>query len=350
MKQTYTIFSLVLFCSILISYSGGRDDEFAGAPGDFGTCASCHGGGSATGDVILSNVPNFFKAGQTYSLTLKINHTSARVGGFQIVATNGVSNTMVGSFSAPSGTHINNVNRLTHSFPKSFSSGNTSWTFNWTAPATNPPANVIFFYAGNAADANGSTDGDVIFTGNTNSIVPIELVNFEAKQDNNQRVNLSWTTASETNNNVFYIERSLNNQKFETIGQVKGQGTTGQTHCYQFTDDVTSLQKTVAYYRLQQMDFDGHKSFSKTVSVALKSLIGLKIYPSLVTKGDIIHFEITGNIHFDIIDMNGKVVKTVQNTASSELFNMSTAELPAGRYFVRLLDKGMLQTAGFMVL
>jgi Secretion system C-terminal sorting domain/Reeler domain len=357
-RLIYSLFSLVLVASLFMSYASGRDGYYAGAPNDDGTCANCHGGGSTSGNSInLSNLPTSFVAGGTYSLTLTIQHASASVGGFQIVATNGVTNTMLGSFSAPSFTRINDVNRLTHSSPQSFSGGSTSWTFDWTAPSSNVPANIVFYYVGNAANGDGGTSGDAILTGTSNTTLPIELLNFSAKMGNNKTVNLAWTTASERNNRHFNVERSVDNQKFDVIGQLKGNGTSAARHDYQFTDDAANLSNNLVYYRLQQVDFDGKTTYSKIISVDIESKATLKIYPSLAYRGAVLQVETVKNATIEVINTNGQVVQTLQKSSNSanretnkETLNISTSDLSSGRYFVRFVGNGLVKTGSFIVL
>ncbi len=360
-RLIYSLFSLVLCASLFINYSSGMDGDYAGAPNDNGTCANCHGGGSISGSsVTLSNVPSSYVKGQSYPLTLTIVHgspTGMSVGGFQIVATDGTSNGMVGAFSAPSGTRVNNVDRLTHSTPQGLSSGTASWTFNWTAPTAGAPANVVFYYVGNAANGTGGTSGDAILTGNSSTIVPIELLNFTAKTGDNKTVNLAWKTASERNNRHFVLERSVDNQKFEAITQVKGNGTSATQQQYQFTDDATNLTNNVVYYRLQQVDFDGTTTYSKVVSVDIRNNATLKIYPSLARKGDVLQVETVNNATIEVLNTNGQVVQTVQkptNTinanADKTTFTIATADLVSGRYFVRFIGNGLVKTSSFVVL
>ncbi len=360
-RLIYSFFILIFSASLFINFSGGVDDNYAGAPGDNGTCANCHGGGSTTGSsVTLSNVPSSYVKGQSYPITLTIVHgspISSSQGGFQIVATNGISNAMIGSFSAPAGTRINSANRLTQSVPKDLSSGTTSWTINWTAPTTGAPSNVKFYYVGNAANGNGGTSGDAILTGNSSTALPIELLSFSAKSGNNKTVNLTWKTASERNNSHFILERSGDNQQFEAIKQVKGSGTSTSVQNYQFTDDVENLVRNVLYYRLQQVDFDGTTTYSKTVSVDARKNANLKIYPSLAKRGDVLQVETADNATIEVLNINGQVVQTVLKSpnninpnADEKTLTIATADLIAGRYFVRCIGNGMVKTSSFMVL
>jgi hypothetical protein len=56
------------------------------------------------------------------------------------------------------------------------------------------------------------------------SPLPITLLSFEAEAKNNETVECNWATASETNNDYFTIERSINGIDFEGAGQVKAAG------------------------------------------------------------------------------------------------------------------------------
>ena len=359
-RLIYSLFTLILGASLFINYSSGMDGNFAGAPSDSGTCANCHGGGSTGSSVTLSDVPSNYVKGQKYPITLTIVHgspTNLSVGGFQIVATDGTTNAMIGSFTASAGTRINDVNRLTHSAPKSLSSGTTSWTFDWTAPTTGAPSNVKFYYVGNAANGNGGTSGDAIVTNNSSTILPVELLSFTAKTGDNKTVNLTWKTASERNNSHFILERSDDNQKYESIKQIKGSGTSASAQNYQFTDDVDNLVRNVLYYRLQQVDFDGTTTYSKIVSVDVSKNATLKIYPSLAKRGDILQVETADNATIEVLNINGQVVQTVLKSpnnvnpnADEKTLTIATADLVAGRYFVRCIGNGMVKTSSFMVL
>ena len=364
-RLIYSLFSLILGASLFISYSGGRDGNYAGAPqtggGNEPTCANCHSGGSTTGSsVALSGVPSSYVKGRLYPLTLTLVHGSpipTSVGGFQIVATNGTSNGMIGSFTASSGTRVNNVSRLTHDSRALLSSGTTSWTINWTAPTTGAPTNVVFYYVGNAANGIDGSDGDAILTGNTGTVLPIELLSFTAKTGDNKTVNLAWETASERNNSHFVLERSGDNQKFEVITQVKGNGTSASAQNYQFTDDAANLASNILYYRLQQVDFDGTTTYSKVVSVDIRANATLKVYPTLAKKGDVLQVETLNNATIEVLNINGQVVQSIQKSANSGNANaektaltIATADLIAGRYFVRCVGNGVVKTSSFIVL
>jgi len=94
--------------------------------------------------------------------------------------------------------------------------------------------------------------------------VPVELTFFTASSASGN-VTLNWSTATETNNMIFEIERSKDNSEFALIGFVEGRGTTTERQEYSYIDkDVTTGKY---FYRLKQIDFDGTFEYSDVVEV-----------------------------------------------------------------------------------
>ncbi|MGB4850864.1 MAG: hypothetical protein WBQ38_00990, partial [Ignavibacteria bacterium] len=89
--------------------------------------------------------------------------------------------------------------------------------------------------------------------------LPVELTDFNSSVNAN-KVNLSWTTASEHNNKGFYIERNFsvngsNSFEWISIGFIKGSGDLNTVTEYSFQDK--DLMTGVYQYRLKQTDYNG---------------------------------------------------------------------------------------------
>ena len=106
----------------------------------------------------------------------------------------------------------------------------------------------------------GSTDGS--------SSLPIELTSFTAIPSENHVI-LSWTTSSETNNDYFVLERSIDGENWDHIFTCDGAGTSTETHIYSFYD-ANDLDG-ILYYRLMQTDYDGTISYSEIRSVSFRN-------------------------------------------------------------------------------
>ncbi|MFK8006976.1 MAG: hypothetical protein AB8H03_11415 [Saprospiraceae bacterium] len=83
-----------------------------------------------------------------------------------------------------------------------------------------------------------------------------------AKEDGNF---LTWSTKSESNNQYFVIERSINGIDFERAGKVNAVGNSTKVNEYSFADLNKNKKYTRYFYRLVQLDFDDTESFSHVV-------------------------------------------------------------------------------------
>jgi len=97
----------------------------------------------------------------------------------------------------------------------------------------------------------------ITFAGTSSKIpLPVELLNFDVTCDHeNHAIDISWSTASEINNDYFTIYRSVDGDKFEEIKRITGSGTTSEPQTYSFTDNHAPVGDI--YYKLSQTDFDG---------------------------------------------------------------------------------------------
>jgi hypothetical protein len=117
-----------------------------------------------------------------------------------------------------------------------------------------------------------------------NIVLPITLVEFAATAGPNTSVLLTWETEEETNNKVFEVERSSDGAHFATIGEVPGAGNSSIPLHYQWIDP--SPGQGLIYYRLLQLDLDGHSTYSNVVTIdrtAASNNSALTIFPNPAT-------------------------------------------------------------------
>jgi len=93
--------------------------------------------------------------------------------------------------------------------------------------------------------------------------LPIELISNETQCSNNHLV-FNWSTATETNNDYFTIEKSLDGVNFVTAGTVDGAGNSTSIKNYSFTDFNSYAGSS--YYRLSQTDYNGERKTFPLVS------------------------------------------------------------------------------------
>jgi hypothetical protein len=123
---------------------------------------------------------------------------------------------------------------------------------------------------------------------------------------------VSWTTATELNNDYFTLEKSVDADHFYTIAVIDGSGNSVAALTYGFTDYEPI--PGVNYYRLMQTDFDGSFSYSKVVSVnflgpGTLNPSAVTIYPNPVYNNATISFghDFTGELSIRIYDVTGRM-------------------------------------------
>lgn len=172
--------------------------------------------------------------------------------------------------------------------------------------------------------------------------LPIELKHFTARAQN-EVVRLDWASYTESNNERYVVERSIDGKNFEVIGEVQGAGNSVETLRYHLYDRSPALG--INYYRLKQIDFDGKFEYFDIRSVEFNNIEGhLQLLGNPVTNeleyyiNKKNHGEVTvqlTNISGTIISQN-KVTTTKQQTYQT----IDISSLTQGMYFLQLIVQG----------
>ena len=176
--------------------------------------------------------------------------------------------------------------------------------------------------------------------------VPVELTSFTASVNENN-VTLNWTTATETNNLGFEIQRNSGND-FQVVGFVNGNGTTTETQVYSYTDAVTTGAYT---YRLKQVDYNGTFSYSEAihveVDITVPDVFALdQNYPNPFNPSTKINFSLAvdSKVSLKVFDVLGQEVANLINSslvAGSHNVDFNAASLNSGVYFYRIDATGI---------
>lgn len=212
------------------------------------------------------------------------------------------------------------------------------WNSVWVNLGNNSTVSSSPFTQGTVLSSAMSTSYGAFTLGGINGLaLPIELTSFEVRKQNNTAI-LEWKTASELNNYGFEIYKSIDGKEFYKIGFVTGNGTTNLSIDYTF-NDPNLLSR--AYYKLRQLDYDGHSVYSE-----IRSLIGdgdrtkmLTVYPNPVDKTAQIVLQGVNDqesVEIKILDGGGQIIKSYHGTVSeiNELLNANIANFAAGLYII----------------
>jgi len=124
-----------------------------------------------------------------------------------------------------------------------------------------------------------SGGGDFAVASGSAIALPVELINFTADAINNSFIQVSWSTDLEINNQGFIVTKSLDGALFDSIGFVDGQGNSTTLENFMF-DDYQVEGDIDYYYQLQQVDYNGRKTFSNIVHIRFQRLGSISLYPN----------------------------------------------------------------------
>lgn len=195
-----------------------------------------------------------------------------------------------------------------------------------SAPVGNNPNSA---FASQGAPGDPGTCSAVTF--------PIELLSFDGKMMESDKVKLYWETAKEENFSHFMVERSLDQNLWEPTGKVNGTGNSEQVRAYQFIDQVTG--NGTYFYRLKHVDIDGRFDYSDVLSVNVDE-VPLHLKPNPAT--DMVRIDL-GNIQDDfsyidieILDIQGKAVYQERVSTANRAKEIPVSGLMPGMYLVKV--------------
>ena len=205
------------------------------------------GGGGAAGSIVIQ--ANSFSILGTCALTVSANggrggtaNTSTHAGGG-----GGAQGVVIYSLAQPTTNVVTQTNN---------GAGGCN---NNSNPCTDP-----------AGTATGTNNAGIIANGATP--LPVEFLSFDVQPTSVGKANLVWRTATEKNSHYFEVQKSFDGLLFDSIGHVKGNGTTSEQHHYSFVDYLITAN-TEQYYRLRQVDFDGSYNYSPLVFFRCNNIV-----------------------------------------------------------------------------
>ena len=191
--------------------------------------------------------------------------------------------------------------------------------------------------------SSGSFDTNVVVTKRlvdfvAYGIIPVELTSFAANVNGNS-VSLIWSTATETNNSGFEVQRKSANSGWTNIGFVSGFGTTTEAKSYSFTDENLSVGSYS--YRLKQIDYDGTYEIYAGINVDVNAPVTFSLeqnYPNPFNPSTSIKYSVAqdGFVNVSVFNLIGEKVATLVNgnvKAGSYDVNFNASSLSSGVYF-----------------
>lgn len=229
-----------------------------------------------------------------------------------------------------------------------------AWSVSGTTYSSNAVTSSATTQTLPAKYAGGNGDGYASAAAGSGPL-PVELTSFEAK-NTEDKIKLTWETATEVNDHGFEVERitndnsgdsSLVNVNWADVGFVKGAGNSNSSKDYSYTDRPTG--GTEFSYRLKQIDNDGNFKYYDSITVKLNAKTKAELmnnYPNPFNPSTAIKFYLPGTekVTIKIYDVLGKKVKTLFNRQTDAGYhivywngrNSSGNSVASGVYIYRL--------------
>ena len=179
-----------------------------------------------------------------------------------------------------------------------------------------------------------------------NPLLPIELSRFDVWLNQAQKVELNWTTASESNTDYFEVVRIQEGKNMETIDRINAAGNSNTQKHYEALD--LNPLKGISYYMIRTINLDGTEELSerRVIELKEKSLEHVKIYPNpavynfnLVLTSDKNRAAI-----LEIYTVTGQRVYTESLTIQKGFnkFSVNLGNIQEGQYLVKLLGENLI--------
>ncbi len=217
-----------------------------------------------------------------------------------------------------------------------------------------PSSSVVFGTAFGGYYADFVVSGLSEFWLNAGTIVlPVELLYFKAEKLT-ESVLLQWSTASETNNDYFTVERSDDGINFSNLATVRAAEPSAQQRNYEIKDPAPL--SGLNYYRLKQTDKDGKSSYSaiKIVDWEGQSVTRVTISPLPVKSTATVSFLAkTGINKLVVYNAQGAAVQTytINRTANGNAqLTIQKGGLAPGMYFYKIFNTNKLLHTGKLVI
>ena len=180
-----------------------------------------------------------------------------------------------------------------------------------------------------------NTSSSYVWTlSNSLNPLPVSFANFYSTC-NNEKVLLKWSTFSESNNDRFEIEQSLNGFEWVNNGTVEGAGNSSQLIEYNY--EIESAN-TPFYYRIKQIDYDGMYSYSEIIYVNCIKEQTINITINQISiKLPISEISQSNNLLIKLFDCMGREIfsKKITELNNSEL-TFTMKHLAKGIYFLNV--------------
>jgi hypothetical protein len=173
-------------------------------------------------------------------------------------------------------------------------------------------------------------------------VTPVRFINVAAKEGSRGNI-INWTVAEEANVRHYEVERSLDGRNFGVMGSVAYKQPSTYTNQYSFTDATNNTGKI--FYRIRQIDHDGHYTLSSIVTITAGGGQLLQVWPNPANDQfnvnvNAANAQVTALMLFDV---NGRLLlsKTISLTSGNNAVTVKDINhITPGTYILKVFVDG----------
>jgi parallel beta-helix repeat protein len=168
--------------------------------------------------------------------------------------------------------------------------------------------------------------------------LPVEWLSFYGLNSGNVN-KLFWSTARESGNDYFELERSDDGQTFEMIGIISSLGNNGTLYNY---EDKDVAKGTTYYYRIKQVDIDKNSSYSKNIAITSNGGLAVEFFPNPAANSATLTLTSEEDSQYQLLlqDLFGRTMTSGMIRASKGMSHtqLDFGDLASGMYVLTIQD------------
>ena len=182
---------------------------------------------------------------------------------------------------------------------------------------------------------NGSWSLSGIGSFNNNAPLPLTWLSVQGEIVNDQAV-IRWSTAQESNTRAFEVEHSTDGNRYAMTGSLPAAGNSTAPLDYKWIDRSPSIG--INYYRIKQIDVDGHYTYSIVIILVYgKGLTRTIAAPNPVISDLMLFFPAHAELtSFSVYNAAGQLIITGRVNKGALQQRIDFSSLPSGLYTILL--------------
>ena len=205
-----------------------------------------------------------------------------------------------------------------------------------TPVSLNDSTSVNFSITADAASADPYRFR-IIFVKAQMFVLPITITSFNAYREHSY-VNIEWESENENGVSEFFVQKSMNGFIFSSIGSLSSKNLSSGRYLW-----IDNSEGQNAYYRIQSLEMDGKKTYSRVVKVnADRSSNKITIFPNPATAKDLnlkMDNQPQGNYRVSVLNSFGQCisVQAFYYSGASIVKLWLQGSIPKGMYHLYII-------------